>query len=164
VAEAEQLLVIGYGSTLHSDDAAGQRVAEAVAGWKLPRVRAIAATQLTPEMASEIAQADRVIFVDAALKPIKPRKPQRCFGLVRLHPAGDHDPFLLGQHFGDPRALLALAKTLYWACPRARLITIPGVNFNLGEALSPQTHRGIEQALAYIRSLVDAFMASDRTP
>lgn len=173
------LLVIGYGSTLHSDDAAGQRVAEAVAQWNLPQVRAITATQLTPEMAEGIAQADNVVFVDAALRPIKPHKPQRCFGLVRLHSArGVWGADELGRHYGDPHALLALAKSLYGRSPRAWLITIPGHNFELGETLSPLTQLGVSQALAHIRplverkrrfvcyastdALVDAFIAFDR--
>jgi Ni,Fe-hydrogenase maturation factor len=126
-----------------------------VAQWDLPQVCAITATQLTPEMASAIAQVDNVVFVDAALKPIKPRKPQRCFGLMRLHPAwsawGVNE---LSRHSGDPRALLALTQSLYGCCPRAWLITIPGSNFELGESLSPPTQLGVSQALAHIRSLV----------
>ena len=147
-----QFLVIGYGSALHSDDAVGQNVAEAVADWRMPNVSSVATTQLTPELAELISQADEVIFVDAAIKPIKPHKPRRCFGLIRLQPA--HDAYELGQHFGDPRSLLALAQVLYGRCPRAWLITIPGQNFDLGETLSPETQCGMAQALDHIRSSV----------
>ncbi len=143
--------MIGYGSALHSDDAVGQKVAEAVADWHAPDLKAVATTQLTPELAELISQSDEVIFVDAAIKPIKPHKPRRCFGLIRLQPA--HDAYELGQHFGDPRALLALGQVLYGRCPRAWLITIPGQNFELGESLSPQTQCGMAQALDHIRSL-----------
>lgn len=145
-----QLLVIGYGSVLHSDDAVGQKVAEAVMDWHVPDVKAVATTQLTPELAESISQAGEVFFVDAAIKPIKPHKPHRCFGLVRLQPA--HDAYELGQHFGDPRVLLALAQVLYGRCPKAWLITIPGQNFSLGETLSPQTECGMAQTLDHIRT------------
>lgn len=145
-----QFLVIGYGSVLHSDDAVGQMVAEAVMDWQLPDVKAVATTQLTPELAELISQAGEVFFVDAAIKPIKPHKPRRCFGLIRLQPA--HDAYELGQHFGDPRTMLALAQVLYGRCPKAWLITIPGQNFDLGETLSPQTECGMAQALDHIRT------------
>jgi len=58
-------LIIGYGNTLRGDDGAGPRVAEVVAGWSLPNVRAISAAQLTPELAEALAGAEVVIFVDA---------------------------------------------------------------------------------------------------
>jgi hydrogenase maturation protease len=147
-----QFLVVGYGSLLHSDDAVGQKVADAVADWHMPDVSTVAATQLTPDLAERISQVDEVYFVDAAIKPIKPHKPHRCFGLIRLQPA--HDAYELGQHFGDPRTLLALAQVLYGRCPRAWLITIPGHNFDLGEALSPETACGMAQALDHIRTQV----------
>jgi hydrogenase maturation protease len=147
-----QFLVIGYGSVLHSDDAVGQKVAEAVADWRMPEVSTVAATQLTPDLAERISQVDEVFFVDAAIKPIKPNKPRRCFGLIRLQPA--HDAYELGQHFGDPRTLLALAQVLYGRCPRAWLITIPGQNFDLGETLSPETQCGMAQTLDHIRTQI----------
>lgn len=146
------LLVIGYGSLLHSDDAVGQKVAEAVADWHMPEVTALATTQLTPDLAELISRAGEVFFVDAAIKPIKPHKPRRCFGLIRLQPA--HDAYELGQHFGDPRTLLALAQVLYGRSPKAWLITIPGQNFDLGETLSPQTACGMTQTLDHIRTQV----------
>jgi hydrogenase maturation protease len=145
------ILIIGYGSTLHSDDGVGPRIAEAVAEWRTPGLATIAPIQLTPELAEHIARADEVFFIDAAVKPIKPHNPHRSFGLARLGPA--HDAHELGQHFGDPRALLALAQQLYGAHPKAWLITVPGTNFGLGESLSPQTQRGMDEVLHYLRTL-----------
>ncbi len=146
------MLVIGYGSLLHSDDAVGQMVADTVSAWHLPGIISVATTQLTPELAEPVSQAGEVFFVDAAIKPIKPHKPRRSFGLIRLQPA--RDGYELSRHFGDPRALLALAQLLYGRCPKAWLITIPGQNFELGEALSPETARGMAQALDHIRTQI----------
>jgi hydrogenase maturation protease len=147
------VLVIGYGSTLHSDDGVGPRIAEAVADWHASHITAVACTQLTPELAEPIAGSDEVIFVDAALKPIKPHNPRRSFGIVRLRPA--QNAYELGQHFGDPRTLLALSQHLYGAHPRAWLVTVPGTNFGLGVALSPRTQRGMGEVLEYLQSLSD---------
>jgi Ni,Fe-hydrogenase maturation factor len=48
------ILVIGYGNELRGDDAIGQWVA-----------RAVAAHQLTPELAEDLAHTDYAVFVDA---------------------------------------------------------------------------------------------------
>ena len=60
------VLVIGYGSTLRSDDGAGPAVAHRVAEWNLPGVTTLTPVQLTPELAGEIAVCDLVLFIDAA--------------------------------------------------------------------------------------------------
>jgi hydrogenase maturation protease len=48
------LLVIGYGNELRSDDGVGPRVARAVAEWRLPGVEAIAVHQLTLELCARM--------------------------------------------------------------------------------------------------------------
>ncbi|MDW8308397.1 MAG: hydrogenase maturation protease [Verrucomicrobiales bacterium] len=138
------LLVIGYGNTLRGDDAAGPRVAEAVEALRLPGVRVIACHQLTPELAEPIAQADRVVFVDAAVAP--PRKVR----LRRLTPRTTAQPM---SHATDPRALLTLARELFGRVPRAWWLTIPAVRFDFGESLSATTRRGIALALKRIQRL-----------
>jgi hydrogenase maturation protease len=60
-------LVIGHGNELRGDDGAGPSVARAVASWHLPGVRTLAVHQLTPELAEDLAQTKRVVFVDAAV-------------------------------------------------------------------------------------------------
>ena len=60
-------LVIGYGNELRGDDGAGPSVGRAVASWHLPGVRTLAVHQLTPELAEDLAQTKRVVFVDAAV-------------------------------------------------------------------------------------------------
>jgi hydrogenase maturation protease len=62
-----KLLVIGYGNTLRGDDGVGPRVAEAVERLQLPGVRTLICQQLSPEHAEMISQAERVVFVDAAV-------------------------------------------------------------------------------------------------
>ena len=61
------LLVIGYGNTLRRDDGVGPKLADAVAALGLTGVRTLACALLTPELAEAVSQAQRVIFVDAAV-------------------------------------------------------------------------------------------------
>lgn len=146
---ATTLLVIGYGNTLRSDDAAGPLVAERVDALGLPGVRALACPQLSPELAAELAEAVTVVFVDATAEAT------REVGLEPLVPAASSR---MGSHGADPRALLAMAQELYGAAPAGWLLTVPAENFAHGEELSEVTRRGIEAAVGEIRTLVAKWM------
>ena len=140
-----QLLVIGYGNTLRSDDGVGVRVAQAVGAQGLPGVVALAVHQLTPELAECLALAERAVFVDARLAKegtdidFSPVEPSSAMGS--------------GGHISDPRSLLAMAEWLYGHAPRAWLLTFPGAEFSIGEDLSAMAARGIDRALERIAIL-----------
>jgi len=53
----------------------------------------------------------------------------------------------------DPRTVLALARDVFGRAPKAWWLTIPAVNFNFGEELSPQAQQGFTSALEMIQSL-----------
>ncbi len=138
-------LVLGYGSALRGDDAAGARVAATVARWGLPGVRAVAAHQLTPELAEPLARSRLAIFVDARVGG----------GGVRVRPLRPAEALSsLEVHIGDPAALLALALALYGRAPRAWLITLPARQLALGAPLSPSTRRALPVARRRIRRLI----------
>ncbi|HAG81536.1 MAG TPA: hydrogenase maturation protease [Cyanobacteria bacterium UBA12227] len=142
------VIVIGYGNTLRSDDGVGQRVASEVQGWELPSVRSLPVHQLTPELAETLQGAKGVIFVDAY--PISEEK-----NIVQITPIEpiDANNFSLG-HSSDPRVLLGLTQAIYSYSPPAWLITIPALNFEFGENLSPITQQGLAIALNEIRDLL----------
>ncbi len=142
----QTVLVIGYGNDLRSDDAVGKRVAEHVATWNLPYVQALAVHQLTPELTVRLTNVERVIFVDAYRATqdqevqARPLEPVRTGGIA--------------GHTGDPQSLLALTKALYGYCPQAWSVTIPGVNFEVGDSLSLLARRGVAEALKRIDQLI----------
>jgi hypothetical protein len=77
------VLVVGYGSDLRGDDAAGRHAADAVAGRALPGVRVLSLPQLLPEVADDLSRADLAIFVDASVddervpvRTVAPRHPR----------------------------------------------------------------------------------------
>lgn len=143
VGRSSSIVVIGYGNALRGDDAAGPRVAAAVARWRAPGVHAIAAQQLAPELAAPLAHARLALFIDASAGDTRLR-------LTQLAPA---PPSALG-HTGGPGALLALAAAAYGACPPAWQIAVPASQFAIGARLSPRTRRGVAQALRMIRTLI----------
>ena len=105
------LLVIGYGNELLGDDGVGPAVARAVQRWRHPRICAIAAHQLTPELVEAIADAERVVFVDARLSTGE-------FMVERVTPTTGAN----GGHTSDPGWLMGLAER----CLRTRRAGVAG--------------------------------------
>lgn len=137
-------LVIGYGNDLRGDDAAGvcaaSRLAEDSSGH-----RTIVTQQLTPDLAADIAQAERVVFVDAypAADHAAPLRVEKVpvDGGTRASPLA---------HRSDPAGLLGLARQLFGAVPEAWVVGIPAFCFEAGEAMSPRTAHWVDEAVALI--------------
>jgi hydrogenase maturation protease len=142
------ILVIGYGNTLRGDDGIGPRVAVGVAERRWPDVRTIAVAQLTPELAEPLAEASMAVFIDASFGPEEPP-----VTVASLRPA---EEVAVASHVGEPRGLLALARTLYGTAPPAWLVTVTGVDFGLGETLSAEGRCRAQQAQDCVERLLTA--------
>ena len=130
-ADTPQILVLGFGNTLRSDDGAGVALAEKLVVHWLAQgvgVQFLTTTQLLPELAAFIAQEEvkAVVFVDMGIQIAK----------VEL----DSTSPSLGHHL-DPTTLLVYAHLLYGRTPRAWLVTIPGQDFEHGQEFSPEVTR-----------------------
>jgi hydrogenase maturation protease len=135
-------LLIGYGNPLRGDDGVAWAVARAVRAAGAPH-RILTAHQLTPELASDVADADRVVFLDAACDAEPGQVTARP-----VHPA-DGPPHGLTQHAYDPGALLWLARQAHGRAPEeAWLVTVGAGRFDCGEALSPAVEAAVPQACA----------------
>ncbi len=121
-----ETLLIGFGNVLRRDDGVGWAAVERLAG---KRIRGVACHQLTPDLAAEIARADRVIFVDAAAEGIAGELFCRR---VAAAPSTDL------VHAQTPAALMELTRKLYGCSPPAFLYTIAGAEFGYGEGLSSE--------------------------
>jgi len=141
-------LVIGYGNTLREDDGVGFRVAEAVETWNLADVNALPCHQLTPELAADMAKADRVIFVDATL----PQNPHSPIVVEQIRPETN---LVLGPaHHSSPQALLSLTQQLYNKLPRAYTMLLPSWAMGYGDTLSPIAELGLKQGLKLLKEML----------
>jgi hydrogenase maturation protease len=140
------VVVIGYGNELRGDDAAGPRVARAVARWGREGVQALAVHQLDVELAEPLSAADRAVFVDASLEP---------GGAVAVRPLAPAEDLPGFGHASDPRWLLALADEVFGRQPPAWLVTIPAESFGFGARLSELAARGVGEALREVARLVE---------
>lgn len=142
-------LVIGYGSPIRGDDAIGPMAADQLQQMNLPDWLTVESRHiLTAELAADLADAERVVFLDAAVG-LPPGELRR----QRLFP--DKTAPSTMAHFHDPRELLAWCEALYDKAPDAWLITAGGDDFGYGHfRLSKQAgialHRMLEATLDLI--------------
>lgn len=144
-------LVIACGNPLRGDDGVGAAVVRRLGARRGATVRIC--LQYTPELAHEVAAADRVIFVDARAATPGEAQPRR--GGVRVRRL---DPRRVAtgalSHTVTPESLLAMARDLYEAAPAGFLVTVAGARFDLGRGLSLSVRRLIPQAVRAVARLL----------
>lgn len=133
-SEAGDILIIGFGNPLRSDDAAGLHVARALAD---SGHRVIEVWQLAPELAEDIATSRRVIFVDCQMD-LAP-------GEVRVSPV--ERSAHADTHLQTPGDLLRLAAVLYGSAPEGLLVGIGPESVELGETLSGRVRDAVARAV-----------------
>ena len=141
-----EILVIGYGNDLRSDDGAGRVVASEIEAMDLHGVVVRSQSQLTPELALAITRADVAVFVDANVD---------CEELT-VHAVRSGEPGSQSMsHHTDPATLLLLAEGLGRVPPDTYVVSIPASNLELGFELSPRTAAAAEEAVAAIMGIVE---------
>lgn len=139
------VLIIGYGNPLCSDDGVAWAVVETVQDC-LIQGSAVAVHQLTPEWAEAISQAGRVIFVDAAIGDVPGEVSSFPLARAQTH---------RGSHDLTPDGLLGMAHDLYGRCPPAFMLTITGGSFEIAEQLSPPVSAAVPEAVRRILALIE---------
>ena len=140
------VLILGCGNDLRGDDAVGRLVANAIDAQEMPGVKVFSVGQYTPDFASDLAQVNLAIFIDAceeiANTGVRVRK------LKVEHPAPG------STHHAEPSQLLGMAEWLFGSAPEAYAIDIPAVHFEFTETLTPIAARGVDDALVEVKRLI----------
>ncbi len=140
---AVHTLVIAYGNPLRGDDGVGFAAADIVASWQMPGVKVCALHQLVPELIEEMKQAERILFIDAAMdiadgpfesRIVEPAQARRVLG-----------------HHETPANLLALLRELEGRAPEAWLVTIAACSFDHGAEMTDRVQDNLRSALVWIR-------------
>ena len=128
-------LCIAIGNPLRGDDGVARRALRLLPTAE--QIRMLEVIQLTPEVASEIAAADAVIFLDA-----DPSIAEVTFGAL-----GDcstrSTPL---THSMGPFELLETARRLYWFAGEALLCRIPARQFEPGKGLTHEAENAARSA------------------
>lgn len=152
---APRTLVLAWGNPGRGDDGLGPAFAELLADEAGFGLTVDSTYQLQVEDAAEIAQHDRVVFVDADRGGPPP------FRMSRLEPAAGPPAF--STHSVAPGELLALARGLFGSAPEAWLLGIRGYQFDeFGEELSAPARANLAAAACFVREALrgGAFLES----
>ena len=106
----------------------------------IPRSAVRAVVGLLPELAVDVAAADEVVFVDAAVGA----------------PAGTHQTTVVTPeadggrwtHHLSPGALLALTQLAFGRVPPATLVTVNGAAWDAGRGLSPELEAVLPEVMS----------------
>jgi hydrogenase maturation protease len=142
------LLALALGNPLRGDDGAGAAIARGLEGL-VPGLEVVEAQELLPEHAEQVARADGVLFLDAALDGPP--------GDVRAEPVTPRRERGSLLHALLPAEVLDLARALYGHAPPAALVTITGGDFSFGERLSPAVEAALPTARERARDTARAF-------
>ena len=148
-----KLLLVGYGNPDRQDDGVAWHILRALAnqiGLQAPEsyefdfpehdlIDFIFCLQLTPEMAEEIVNYERVCFVDAHTGNIP--APVR---IIEVQSEFQSSPF---THHLTPQSLVSMCKEIYGRRPQAALLSVRGFNFGFSQDLSPETAELVPEAV-----------------
>jgi hydrogenase maturation protease len=141
------VLILAYGNPLRGDDGVAWRAADLLRGRLSPkRVDILCSHQLLPEFAELAADADGVLFIDAA----EAGEPGHIVW-QEVDPGADSSH---NSHSLTPAQLLTLGESLYGARPPAIAISIAAASFQHGETLSPAVQRALPELVAMAEDLV----------
>lgn len=148
------ILVIGYGNVLRSDDGLGVHAAHALEESFRSRaeVRVIAAHQLTPEMAEDVSEARFVLFLDCAVGETPGE-------IVETLLAPWNGPAGISHHV-TPGALLEAAEQLYGEAPTAISLTVSGVWFDVGTRMSPTVQQRLPELVTRARQVIEVWLGN----
>ncbi|HTX89730.1 MAG TPA: hydrogenase maturation protease [Anaerolineales bacterium] len=151
-----KILLIGYGNPDRQDDGVAWHVLHELAiRLNLPvpdsyedefplndRLDFAFYLQLTPEMAEDLANYERVCFVDAHTGSVA-----REVNFQPIQGEFQHSPF---THHLTPQSLLSMCKTLYKKMPEAALLSVRGYQFEFERMLSAETAALVPRAVDVI--------------
>jgi hydrogenase maturation protease len=144
------VLVVGYGNPLRTDDGIGWRVAECLADD--PRLEGVAVMrrhQLTPELALDVSAATLVVLVDASHG--------LAAGTLSVDRAtrADYAAATWSHHFSPP-SLIALAHELYGRAADVFVVSCGVQSFEVGDRLSPIVEAALPRVVDAVAELVAA--------
>jgi hydrogenase maturation protease len=137
------VLIIAVGNESRGDDALAPLLLRRLQSQHLPNVELIEEYQLQVEHVTDLTERKAVLFIDADVSCEAP------FNFAVIVAAHDNS---YTSHAMSPAAVLHAYRQVYGTdAPRSYLLRIRGYGFELGEPISPEAVRNLEQATTFIR-------------
>ena len=138
-------LIICIGNVARGDDGVAHAVAARLNAGRLPAgCSLLTAVGLDVAMAADVAEADRLVIVDAF------RRSAPAVEVTALAPGTSAH----SGHGIDAPGLLAVARALYHARPEALLVSVAAPQMGHGEVLSTIAEAASEEAASTVRGLL----------
>jgi hydrogenase maturation protease len=148
------MLLLGYGNSLRGDDGIGCVLATLLQErlqleWHRP-LHVHIAHQLTPELVTEMAGVNVVIFLDA--------REGDGVGRVVCEKVQAQPQTAAFTHHVSPTALLEAARELHGVAPEGLLISVVGASFDYSDHLSPELSQRLPVLLDEVEQLIRLHM------
>ena len=149
----DDILVVGYGNALRTDDGVGWHAAERIAAdERLNDAAVLQRHQLTPELALDISAVRLVVFIDAS-RDLPPGSVD-VGRMERTDVAGS-----TSSHHLSPPVLVALAHELYGRSPAAYVVRCGVASVELGDRLTPVVEAALATVIDAVVGLVGLITA-----
>ncbi len=144
---SKPVLVIGYGNPSRGDDSLGPLTLDFIQReLNITNIELITDFQLQIEHALDLQDRELVLFIDASMNC------GAAFDFAEIKTAKDHS---YSTHAMSPAAVLSVYQSITNNLPPASfLLSIQGLNFELGEALSKQATANLQQACQFVQQLL----------
>jgi hydrogenase maturation protease len=142
-ATGRNLLIVGMGNTLRTDDGIGAFVCQELSCLPLEQTEISFALELNTDWLEICTGFDVVIFVDAAVNgPEEVR-------FERVRPGASLPS--RSSHYLDPETLASLVTELFRTHPVLYTCSVPAYDFNMGEGLSDKGLAKAREAVLILR-------------
>jgi len=148
----QKVLVVGIGNPVRQDDGIGpycvKILQQTLDGAKRKLVDCMTVHQLDVIHCDTFSEYPFIIFIDAdALNG------PEAFRLEVIHPEPGPQPFT--SHIGSIPEILSLTGSIFGVFPKAYLVAVRGMSFEVGEDLTPVAVKNANEALEIVNRLID---------
>ncbi|SDX82079.1 hydrogenase maturation protease [Lutibacter oricola] len=142
----DNILIIGIGNNTRQDDGLGWAFLDNLVEQGYNEDNLLYKYQLMVEDAELIAEYNTVIFVDAYKKEL-----ENGFIFEEIEPAKQVS---FSTHAVPPNQILNLCETIYNKTPKAYVLKIEGITWEIEIKLSEQASNNLEKSLNYFNQII----------
>lgn len=144
----QPVLIFGYGNLSRGDDALGSLLLEAISDKvDIASVEILTDFQLQIEHALDLEDRALVLFIDASVSC------KKAFDFFELQASKDKS---YTTHAMSPSAIMQVYQSIKnHSPPPCFLLSIQGINFELGEPLSRQAEDNLQHAIQFTEHLLN---------
>ncbi len=154
----QKLLLVGIGNPIRQDDNIGQYcvsiLQEKLNGEKKKLVDFITVHQLDVIHCEVFSRYQFILFIDADAK-----NGPETFRLEEVFPEPESHPFT--SHIGSVNDILSLTGWIFGFVPRAYLLAVRGMSYEVGEGLTPEAVKNAGEAIQAVDKLIDELFPPD---